>query len=452
MVYHIPRTGNRTAINVVLTGALIRWVFYALICYVITSVPSTAFLEPYRLWFMLGMGLPVALVASLQYRRIRRIMASYDGVFYTLTEGGVMIESDGGQSAGFFSWAEVTEARRVLNHTVYLKHRSGKVINCLLEGLPEARMEEFAEFAAKHAGTTPPPAALIRPPAELMSASPLCYSATEEQRRELADTRALLHAPAWVWTWLRPIILLLFCMLFLYFAYEAAYISLIIVGLFIRHDAKKLLHPGGGNFNHEHSHPACCYVQGEQMLLTRADSDSWLLARGASSCSVYHMPHGICVQIADAVIMLDPDSPLPPHLKDSVRPVPKLLPRPLIRMLLGLLLLCGMYSFSQSNTWQLHCLLRQDTPDIPTMLRLAQLPPSTQVTYAVGYMHDESANILTHSASGDDGYVAVVCMELSDGDSITAFFNEYAELVDRRREEATPTDAAAESADTESEP
>ena len=436
MVYRIAQTGSNTALKVSLINFFTRWCLYAIICYACFGFLDMT--SSYTPWLMLSMALPAAMVAALRYRHFRKNTSSYSQTFYTLTEGGLMIETDNGQMAVYIPWTEVSAAHRVLHHTVHLQFTNGKSLNCLLEGLPEARIAEFAGFAAAHAGTTPDLRRLTPPPAALLEPAPLRFSATPEQCRELVDTRALTTGRAFVWTWLYPGLLLLWGVLFLVFAQKASYLVLVIIACFIWKYAAKLLRPGGPDKQFSYMRPARFHIAGNQWLCTTEGRYSWVLNRQLSPLAQYHLPHGTCVTYADGSFMIDPGQELPASLQAPCRQVPGILPRKLIGLLLGALLLGAAYCFTLSNTWRLHRLLNQETPDIPTALSLAGLPDSTQVT-SVTAMAADGANILLHRKPDPARYsAAVLYFELANGDGIYASFNQYGKLIRRELEPATP--------------
>ncbi len=430
MVYRVSKVGNSTTTKTVLISFFSKWVTYALIFYIICSIDDQSPAAPYMWWWMLGLAIPAAIVAAVHARRLRQNTKSYENTFYTLTDGGVLIESDSGATAAYIAWDEITMARRVLNHTIYLEHSSGKGLNCLLEGLPEERIAEFAAFAEEHAGTTPAPSQLTPPPAELAETTPLTFSATPEQRQVLADTRVLLQAPAWVWTWLRPVLLLLWGIVLLAASYEATYLYMLIVGFIVWRAANKLRHPGGAAENLRHIRPAQCYVLHNKLLFISENSNSWLMSSQAQPRTVYNVPHGVCIENKDGVIMVDPAQTLPPHMNTCSKQLPKRLPSKAISVLLGAILLGAVWCFTQSNTWRLHQLLQQEEIDIPEALSLAELPRSTKVTRAGAHTADESVSILYHTGSEQSTYAAFLYFELEDADCI-ACFNQYGELVTR---------------------
>lgn len=430
MVYRITRVSSNTARKTVFISFFTKWCIYAFICYVLFGLNEASPLYHYSEWLMLSMALPAALVAVLEYRRIRQNIKTYENYFYTLTEGGLLIESDRGKASVYISWADITEAQRVLRHTVFLRHKNGKSMNCLLEGLPEQRIAEFADFAAKHAGTTPAVSELTPPPAELMSTEPLRFSASPEQRRELADTRALLAGRRWVWTWICPILLMLWGVFFVYYAGEAKYINLLIIAFFIWKYAVKLWRPGGAAEHLRYIQPSRLYSKGAQLLGITDNSSSWVLNRQCAPRANYIMPHGTCVDDTESVFMIDPEQPLPAQLQAPCKQLPALMPRTVIAAILVAILIGSLYTFTLSNTWRLHRVLSQPTPDIPTALSLAQLPPTTEVTDATAHS-DEQVSILLHSIPEDYRYAAILSFELANGDMIYAFFDRYAQLVGR---------------------
>lgn len=347
MVYHVTRISKGIALSTSAGRFLYHWVLYALACYLAIGYTSLA---SSRWWFMLAMALPAALVAFAEFRRMHRHTETYENLFYTLTEGGLLVESGDGKTAAFFSWADLTEARLVLRHTVYLQHKNGKGINCLLEGLPKARIAEFVDFAAGHVGTTPPPAVLTRPPRELMAAPPLVFSATPAQCRVLADTRALLAGPAWVWTWLRPALLLLLGFCLLYYADRASYpMMILIIVFFLRPVAAGLRNPGGSAEALRSIRPSRCHVLGRQWLAMTPDSGSWMLNRQAQPAGIYHTPLGVCVADSDTVLMLDPDQPLPPLLQSPCRQLPRHLSRRAVTSFLVLIFLAAAYLIARCS-------------------------------------------------------------------------------------------------------
>lgn len=430
MVYRVSGAGRKTVVKTVFISFFIKWCIFALICYIAFGVNEASPIAPYCEWIMLSMALPAALVAALHYRRLKVNIQTYNNYFYTLTEGGVLIESNGGKEAVFLPWGEISKAQRVLRHTVYLQHANGKGINCLLEGLPEERIDEFAKFAAEHAGTAPAHDALTPPPTELRSTEPLRFSASPEQRREVEDARALLTGRPWVWTRVYPILLLLFGALFVIYAGEARYLAMLLIACFVWKYADKLWRPGGAAEHLRHMRPAHYHTEGRQILIMNPDSDMWVLHRQFSPSANYVLPHGTCVKILDLVLMVDTDQTLPPQLQAPHKQLPRLMPRTVIAALLGSMLLASLYCFTLSDTWRLHQLLSQEKPDIPTALSLAKLPPTTEVIYASAYSNKE-VSILLHSTPEDCSYAAILHFELANGDNIYAYFNRYAELVAR---------------------
>lgn len=431
MVYRVPQTGSRTAAKVFFINFITKWCFYALICYAVFGTRGVTPAARYTEWIMLGMALPAALVAALQFRRIRQNTATYGEHFYTLTKGGVLIENGNGRTSTFIPWSEVAEARLVLGHTIFLRLTNGKSLHCLLEGLPEERIAEFAAYATAHAGTTPSPAELTPPPAEPAATTPLLFSATKEQGRELADTQALLSSPPRVWTRLYPLLLVLWGVCFLYSAARAEYLILIIIAFIIRNYAARLWHPGGPGALQNHIRPTHIHFADNQLLLTIPSSNSWHLNRQSTPLTNYPLPHGTCVQYADGFVMLDPDQPMPAGMQAPGRQIPRPLPHAAIATLLGIIFIGALYCFTLSNTWRLHRVLSQESPDIPTALSLVRMPASTQVSDITAYYTDEKANILLHKKGSDFRCAAILYLELANGKCVCAGFDQYGRLVFR---------------------
>lgn len=447
MVYHIKKVSNRTAVKMACIDFVIKWAIYAFLCCIVLQFNDLSEWKSYIWWLMLAMALPAAVVAALQFRGLQKNTKSYEELFYTLTEGGLLVESAAGQMRSFISWSEVTSVHRILSHTVYIQLTGGQGINCLLEGLPEARISEFATFAEEHAGTTPPASALTRPPVNLTAEAPLVFSATPEQRRELADAKALLTSPAWVWTWWRPVLLLLFCSLFVYSAYGAEYVDMVILAFIIWRIAAKLCQPGGATENLRHICSRQYYADHNQILIMFPESGSWVCTWQDSPRAVYHLPHGTCLEDKDGVLMVDANQPLSEHLQTAPQRLPKILPRPAIFTLLGCMFLGAVWGFTQSNTWRLHQLVNSETPDIREALRLVELPPSTPVVRAYVFPADESVNILYHSYSGGEKPAVTLYLVLHHGDTVCASFNQYAELIDCEQIRSSCDDDATEYAE-----
>ena len=431
MVYHVPKAGSSTTYKIIFISFISKWCLYALMCYALFGAKDSSPAARYSEWIMLSMALPAALVAALQFRRIRKNTASYADTFYTLTEGGLLIEDGNGQASAFISWSEITEARRTLKHTIYLQRKNGKSLNALLEGLPEERIAEFAAYAAAHAGSTPSPAELTPPPTELTSSPPLLFSATAEQCRELADTRALLANTPKMWSRTLPLFTILWGFFFLYYAAKAEYLILAIIAFFIWKYAARIWRPGGSAAQLSHMQPTHLHAVDNQLLLTLPRSNSWYLNRQASPNANYILPHGICVQDNNNLFMIDPGQPLPSRLQAPCRQVPKTLPRSIIATLLGAILIGALYCFTLSNTWLLHRVLSQDSPDIPAALSLVCLPSSTQVTDVTAYYTDEDVNILLHKNPANYRCAAILYIELANGKVVCAGFDRYAKLIFR---------------------
>ena len=434
MVYHVTRVGNSTTSKTVFISFFLKWGFFALLGYVMFS--SASFLAPYVWWIMLGMGFPAAIGAYFQFRRIRKNTKSYEDTFYTLTEGGVMMEGDNGQACLYFSWGDIREARRILNHTVWMQLENGKSFNCLLEGLPEERIAEFARFAAEHAGKMPPASALTPPPAELTCTRPLTFSGTPEQRREHLDAFALLSGPTWGWTWLRPCMLLLWGVLLMGASYKASYIAMVIVLVVIWRIIGRLKNPGGPLPHPGQNRPGRYYTTARESLQVVGEKGTWIYNRHAQLKDIYETPHGVFIHDASgSVVMLDADQPLPSHLQGARKPLPRRLSRPLIHALVALFLLGATWCFTQSNTWNLYRLLSSENPDVAVALSLAELPPSTKVSGIKVHTYKglPSTDVLFHRITGSAPYAVCICFIQPDGDGIYADFDEYGQLVRRGR-------------------
>lgn len=429
MVYHVTRVGNSTSTKTVLISFFLKWGFFALLTYALFS--SASFLAPYIWWWMLGMALPAAIGAYFQLRHIRKNTKSYEESFYTLTEGGLMMEGDNGQSCLYFSWGNIREARRVLNHTVWIQLENGKSFNCLLEGLPEERIAEFARFAAEHAGKTPTASALTPPPAELTSTSPLRFSGTPEQRREHQDALALLSGPAWGWTWLRPGMLLLWGVLLMGASYKASYIAMAIVLVVIWRLIGRLKNPGGPLLYPGQNRPGCFYATAGESLQVVGEKGTWIYNRRFQPQGIYETPHGVCIRDASGtVVMLDADQPLPSHLQVPRKRLPRHLSCAAVHVVFGLILLGAAWCFTLSNTWRLHQLLNSKIPDVAEALSLAKLPPDTQIS-GIEISRNPSADILFHRYSGPGPFAVCLYFDLPDGSGVYAYFDKCGDLVRR---------------------
>ena len=432
MVYHVTRVGNSTTSKTVFISFFLKWGLFALLAYVVCG--SSSLLSPYMWWVMLGMAFPAAIGAYFQLRHIRKNTKSYEDTFYTITEGGVMMEGDKGQACLYFSWGDIREARRILNHTVWMQLENGKSFNCLLEGLPEERIAEFARFAAEYAGKTPPASALTPPPAELTCTSPLRFSGTPEQRREHLDAFALLSGPAWGWTWLRPCMLLLWGVLLMGASYRASYLAMVIVAAIIWRCVSRLKNPGGPLPYPGQNRPGRYYTTARESLQVVGERGTWIYNRHAQLKDIYETPHGVFIHDASgSVVMLDADQPLPSHLQGARKPLPRRLSRPLIHALVALFLLGATWCFTQSNTWKLYRLLSSENPDVAVALSLAELPPSTQVSGIKVHTYKAlpSTDVLFHRITGSAPYAVCICFIQPDGDGIYADFDEYGQLVRR---------------------
>ena len=424
MVYHVSRVSNSIAVKTAVLTFIYKWSLYALICNL--ALGGT----PSMWWMMLGMAFPAAVGALMQYRLICKGIQSYTNTFYTLTEGGLMMECDGGKTCAYFSWADVTETRRLMNHTVWLKLSNGKSVNCLLESLPEERIAEFAAFAVEHAGKTPPPSALTPPPAELTGITHLTYSGTPEQRREHGDIHTLLSDPAWAKTWLRPCQMLLLGLLLLCVAYKASYLAIVIVACIMWRTIIKLKHPAGTIEHSGESRPCRYYATARESLYVSGDK-GWVYNRQAQPCGIYEAQHGICLADANGVVvMLDSDQSLPPHLQLPRKKLPRRLSAPVLNVLFGLFLLGAAWCFTQSNTWRMHQFLNRKTPDMAEALSLAKLPPDTKVEGIEVVKVDPSVNILRHQSFSS--IAVILYFDFPDGNSISAYFDKCGVLVKRR--------------------
>ena len=424
MVYHVKSAGTQAFRKLTLIIFLVVWGVLAGGTFVADELLGTGKSTPFLCYTALAMALPAALVAWHEHTKMRRGAARLNNTFYTLTQGGLLIEQGLHRNAVYLRWAGVADVTRA-GKTVYLHLTTGRGFSCVLADQTEERIRQFADFATEHAGTTAPDSALTPPPAEALCGTPLHFSATPEQRREQSDTIALHQDPAMGIR--RLVFLLLWAGLLLWAAYEARYTTMLLALGMMLWQVHKLNRPGESAEKLRSIPPRTCYTGNGQFLII--NPMGWHLNRKPQVNTPYTLQHGTCICLQDEIpLMIDHGQELPPHLQAPPQPRPRRLHGNLLYALLAALLALAAWCFTHSNTWHLHCIMQGKGDPAAHATALLNLPPGTPLASVRAAALRPDTNILYHSGA----LPHAVCLQLITADGNTAFylFSPEAELTE----------------------
>lgn len=318
---------------------IIFWVLMTAIYYLLEMADCGMSYPQVNPWVIAILALPSLGMAILGLRRMLRMRDKFEDQFYTLTEGGLLAESEKHGTYIFIPWRHITMVRRS-GSTINMFTKNGRAFPCVLEGISEPRQREFFAFAMEHAGkgsvaqlTPPPPAAMV--------GEPLRYSATFAQKKELADAIALVDGGSRI-QYFRPLMLLVWGLLLILACYEGDTIFEIVSCLMFACSAYSLWRPGHRFVGGKESNGADVYVDGDSYLVVK-DDGMWSYVRqtevkGACRlqyCDFYSFSAGTYLGI-------DRDQPRPPQWPEPCGKLPRRLTGwPLLLVVLVVLLLAG---------------------------------------------------------------------------------------------------------------
>lgn len=423
MVYHVKDIPQQSFRKPAIFVFIVAWLVLAAGVFIADAILLTGLGYSFLSYTALVTALPAALIAWHEYGKMRRNAPNIGHTFYTLTEGGLLIEHGPQRDAAFICWSHVAWVSRA-GKSVHLQLSTGRGISCLLPDQTEERICQFEDFASEHAGTKVPQAALTPPPAEVMRGTPLQFSATAEQRREQADTVELLQHPGIGIR--RFVFMLLWAGVFAWAAYEARYLTILLALGMMLWQIRNLNFPGGSTEKLRHTEPRQCYTAAGQLLIV--NSLGWSLYRKPQVTALYNLQHGTCICLQDNLpFMIDLGQNIPPHLQAPQQVMPRHPQGNVLYALLAGIVALGAWCFSHSDTWHLHCILEGKGDIKAHTLALLDLPQNT----AIESIHAEplraDTNILYHS--GAMPYAAYLQLTTAEGNSRLYFFNQEADLV-----------------------
>lgn len=338
---------------------VIFWVLMAAGYYLMVMAGSGETMPEVDAWVLVVLVLPALALAVLGMRRLLKFRGQWENLFFTLTEGGLLYESERAGMSMFLPWSEVTMARRS-GSVVSLFLKSGQAIPCFLEGVSEQRQREFFRYALERVGKgcaadcTPPPAAE-------MVGEPLRYSATKVQRREVADTMMMVEAPGRLRVF-RPLVFLLWVVLFAHACYEAEFTMMAVCLVLLISTAYFMWHPGARYNRRKEGVGADVYVDGDSYLAVK-DNGSWVAVRNVrvtlaaklKYCDFYAFDNG-------GSLALDMGQPRPAQWPESCGKLRRRRSGGSMTLLVLLAVLVGLFAFSNSRQYHLYNAVNRDEP------------------------------------------------------------------------------------------
>ena len=424
MVYHVKSLPTRSFRKIALIVFLVIWAVLAGGTFLADTLLGTDKSTTFLCCTALAMAIPAALAAWHEHTKIKRQAANLNNTFYTLTEGGLLLEHGPHRNSVYLRWDGITDVTRA-GKTVYLQLATGRGFSCVLADQTEERINQFTDFATRHAGSTVPESALTPPPADALCGTPLHFSATPAQRREQSDAIALLQDRGMGIR--RLVFLLLWAGLLLWSAYEARYTAMLLALGMMLWQIRHLNRPGESDEQLRHMPQRTCYTGNGQLLVIHPMG--WHLCRNPQVSAIHPLQHGSCICLQEEIpFMIDHGHPLPPHLQAAQQPLPRRLHGKPLYALLALLLALGAWCFTQSNTWHLHCILQAKGDLKAHTTALLGLPADTAIESIQAEALRPDTNILYHS--GASPHAAYLQLTTPNGTSTLYLFSAEAELTE----------------------
>lgn len=423
MVYHVKSLPTRSFRKIALIVFLVIWAVLAGGTFLADTLLGTDKSTTFLCCTALAMAIPAALAAWHEHTKIKHQAANLNNTFYTLTEGGLLLEHGPHRNAVYLRWDGITDVTRA-GKTVYLQLATGRGFSCVLADQTEERINQFTDFATRHAGSTVPESALTPPPADALCGTPLHFSATPAQRREQSDAIALLQDRGMGIR--RLVFLLLWAGLLLWSAYEARYTAMLLTLGMMLWQIRHLNRPGESDEQLRHMPQRTCYTGNGQLLVIHPMG--WHLCRNPQVSAIHPLQHGTCICLQDNLpFMIDLGQNIPPHLQAPQQVMPRHPQGNVLYALLAGIVALGAWCFTHSDTWHLHCILEGKGDIKAHTTALLDLPQNT----AIESIHAEplraDTNILYHS--GAMPYAAYLQLTTAEGNSTLYFFNQEADLV-----------------------
>lgn len=381
MVYKTHKLSNGGMRKLALRHSVIFWVLMVAVYYLMEMAESGETMVELDPWVVGILVLPALALAVLGLRRMLKFRGQWENLFFTLTEGGVLYESEHAGMHSFIPWSEVSMARRS-GSMVYLYLKSGQAFPCVLEGISEPRQREFFRFALDRAGKGSA-SDLTPPPAEAMVGEPLRYSATRAQRREVADAMVMAESPARVRVY-RPLLFVLWTGILAYSCYESQLSMMVVSFVLLLSTAYLMWHPGIRYNRRNEGIGVDVYVNGNSYLALR-DNGLWFYAENAKVTGAaklqysdfYAFDHG-------GYLALDRGQPRPPQWPETCGKLRRR--RSGATMILAVLIsvLLALLAFSQSRLYHFYNMLNDDEPR-PHVEALAGVALTEAMSYEVGH-------------------------------------------------------------------
>ena len=350
MVYKTNKLSEQSLWKMALRYTIVIWVLIVAFYYLVQLADQELHEVVMEPWVLVVIAIPALAIAVLGMRRMKKFRSQWENLFFTLTESGLMYESEREKLTLFVPWREISMVRRSGN-IVNLYLKNGHSLPCILEGIGEPRQREFFQFALAHAGKesdTP----VVPPPADALVEEPLRYSATKVQRKEVADAMALVEGSARV-QWFRPAVLLIWIVFFVKACYEARFGMMGISFVLMLSSAYGLWRPGHrmARFN---SGGADIHVKGKDYLVVK-DSGVWCYVREAAVKGAARLKYcDFYLFTNSGNVAIDHGQPLPEGYPEPCGKLPRRLTGWPLVLVLVVATIVGGWAFTQSRLFHLH--------------------------------------------------------------------------------------------------
>ncbi|MBQ7023830.1 MAG: hypothetical protein IJN29_09620 [Akkermansia sp.] len=359
MVYRTHKLSNGSIRKMSIRHGIIFWVLMVAVYYLMVMVESGKTLVDLNPWIVVALALPALGLAVLGIRRILKYRHQWEKLFFTLTEGGVLYESEQGSLSVFVPWSEVTMARRS-GSVVHLYLKNGKAVPCFLEGVSEERRREFFIFALGHAGKGNS-REITPPPADKMVENPLRYSCTKSQHREMCDAIEMVQAPGRVRVF-RPILFAVWTLIFAVACYEAKFVLMGVSFLFLLSTAYNMWKPGARYARRNDAGGADIHVLESGYLLVR-DSGLWLCSNGTKVTGAAALVYSDFYAFDNGgFLAVDKGQVRPAQWPEPCGRLPRRRAGWSMTMLVLLSLLVGVFSFTHSRLYHLYNAVNKSEP------------------------------------------------------------------------------------------
>lgn len=384
MVYRSGELSKRGLYRIALRHAILWWVMLAVFYYLFEILESGMAQAEANPYVLLALAVPALGLSLLGLRRILRYRNQVEKVFYTLTEGGLMIESENDENSMFFPWSDFTMVRRS-GSVINMFMQSGAAFQCFLEGVSEPRRQEFFRYAIERVGRKES-SQLTPPPAVEDGAVSLLFSATPIQRKEATLAQMLMGPAAGRVRRFRPLVLMVWGLVFIYDCYAAQYVFAAVALLFFLSTARGLQNPGTARMRASIVETEY-FVTPEQVLCVK-ESGRWARFRNPSILGACRMPHGIAYRFSNqSVLYMDDGQPLPAFWPEPIGRMPRrLCGWPLLMIVLAVLG-AAVAAFYLSPSWRLSSLIDDvDEHRVSSLVlvpEVEELLPANDVDYCI---------------------------------------------------------------------